>query len=130
MGSGELGGSEALVRWQHPELGLLPPGRFIGLAEDTGLILDIGEFVLREACSRTKVWQGRGFAGLRIAVNISARHFQQKNFSERLVEILGRTRVDPACLELALTETSIIEHTDAAVKVLGRSRKLGVKGAS
>src|SRR5258708_31492728 len=116
MGSGELGGSEALVRWQHPELGLLPPGRFIGLAEDTGLILDIGEFVLREACSRTKVWQGRGFAGLRIAVNISSRHFQHKNFSERLVEILGQTPPDPTCLELELAETSIIEKPAGTVR--------------
>jgi len=108
---------------------LLPPSRFIGLAEDTGLILDIGEFVLREACSRTKVWQSRGFAGLRIAVNISARHFQQKNFCERLVEILDQTRLDPTCLELELTETSIMENTDAAVKVLEQIRKLGVKVA-
>jgi len=129
LASGELVGSEALVRWQHPELGLLPPARFIGLAEDTGLILDIGEFVLRQACSRTKVWQGRGFAGLRIAVNISARHFQQKNFSERLVEILGQTRLDPTCLELELTETSIMENTDGAVRVLSQARKLGVKVA-
>jgi diguanylate cyclase (GGDEF)-like protein len=129
LASSAVVGSEALVRWQHPELGLLPPGRFIGLAEDTGLILEIGEFVLRQACSRTKVWQGRGFAGLRIAVNISARHFQQSNFSERLVEVLGWTRLDPKCLELELTETSIMENTDAAVKVLTQIRRLGVKVA-
>ena len=127
--SGAVVGSEALIRWQHPELGLLPPGRFIGLAEDTGLILDIGEFVMRDACARTRAWQDRGFGRLRIAVNISARHFQEKNFSERLVEILTETRLDPTCLELELTETSIMENTDAAVRVLGQIRKLGVKVA-
>ena len=111
LASGEVVGSEALVRWQHPELGLLPPGKFIGLAEDTGLILDIGDFVMRDACARTRAWQDRGFGRLRIAVNISARHFQQRNFSERLVEILGETRLDPTCLELELTETSIMENT-------------------
>jgi diguanylate cyclase (GGDEF)-like protein len=127
--SGAVVGSEALIRWQHPEFGLLLPGRFIGLAEDTGLILDIGEFVMRDACARTRAWQDRGFGRLRIAVNISARHFQQKNFSERLVEILTETRLDPTCLELELTETSIMENTDAAVRVLGQIRKLGVKVA-
>lgn len=127
--SGAVVGSEALIRWQHPDLGLLLPGRFIGLAEDTGLILDIGEFVMRDACARTRAWQDRGFGRLRIAVNISARHFQEKNFSERLVEILTETRLDPTCLELELTETSIMENTDAAVRVLGQIRKLGVRVA-
>ena len=122
-------GSESLVRWQHPQLGLLPPARFIGLAEDTGLILDIGDFVLRDACARTRAWHDRGFGGLRIAVNISARHFQEQDLSERLVEILGETRLDPKSLELELTETSIMENTDVAVKVLARIRKLGVRVA-
>jgi diguanylate cyclase (GGDEF)-like protein len=127
--SGEVVGSEALVRWQHPELGLLPPGRFIGLAEDTGLILDIGWFVMRAACICTRSWQDRGFGRLRIAVNISARHFQQRDFLDRLMEILGDTRLDPTCLELELTETSIMENTEAAAKLLGRIRKLGVRVA-
>ena len=127
LASGEVVGSEALVRWQHPELGLLPPSKFIGLAEDTGLILDIGEFVMRDACARTRVWQERGLGRLRIAVNISARHFQQRNFSERLVEILGETRLDPTSLELELTETSIMENTDSAARLLHQIRKLGVK---
>jgi diguanylate cyclase (GGDEF)-like protein len=126
LASGEVVGSEALVRWQHPELGLLPPGKFIGLAEDTGLILDIGDFVMRAACASTRAWQDRGFGRLRIAVNISARHFQQEDFPERLVEILGETRLDPTCLELELTETSIMENTESAAKLLGRIRKLGV----
>lgn len=122
-------GSEALVRWQHPEMGLLLPAHFIGLAEDTGLILDIGDFVMRAACIQTRAWQDRGLGRLRIAVNISARHFQQKDFLDRLVEILGETRLDPTCLELELTETSIMENTESALKVLSQLRKLGVRVA-
>ena len=129
LASGEVVGSEALVRWQHPELGLLPPGKFIGLAEDTGLILDIGDFVMRAACAQTRAWQDRGLGRLRIAVNVSARHFQQKDFLDRLVEILGETRLDPTCLELELTETSIMENTESAVKLLSQIRKLGVRVA-
>jgi EAL domain-containing protein (putative c-di-GMP-specific phosphodiesterase class I) len=110
-------------------LGLLPPGRFIGLAEDTGLIMDIGWFVMRAACASTRAWQDQGFSRLRIAVNVSARHFQQKDFLDRLVEVLGETRLDPTSLELELTETSIMENTEQAAKLLGRIRNLGVKVA-
>ena len=108
---------------------MLPPGKFIGLAEDTGLILDIGDFVMRAACAQTRAWQDRGLGRLRIAVNVSARHFQQKDFLDRLVEILGETRLDPTCLELELTETSIMENTESAVKLLSQIRKLGVRVA-
>lgn len=127
LAAGEVVGFEALVRWQHPEFGLLAPARFIGVAEDTGLILEIGDFVMRAACNQIRSWQNRGMGRLRIAVNISARHFQQKNFLDRLVDILGETRLDPTCLELELTETSIMESTEAAVKLLTQIRKLGVK---
>jgi diguanylate cyclase (GGDEF)-like protein len=122
-------GLEALVRWQHPEMGLLLPGHFIGLAEDTGLILDISDFVLRAACTQIRAWQDQGLGRLRIAVNISARHFQQKDFLDRLVDILGETRLDPTCLELELTETSIMENTESALKVLSQLRKLGIRVA-
>ena len=129
LASGEVVGSEALVRWQHPEMGLLLPGHFIGMAEDTGLILDIGDLVLRAACSQTREWQEGGFGRLRIAVNVSARHFLQRDFLDRLVEILGETRLDPNCLELELVETSIMEDTEAALSVLTQLRKLGVRVA-
>lgn len=129
MVSGEVVGSEALVRWQHPELGLLLPGSFIGLAEDTGLILDIGWFVMRAACSSTRSWQDRGFGRLRIAVNISARHFQQADFLDRLIDILSETRLDPTDLEIELTETLIMENPESAAILLGRIRDLGVKVA-
>jgi len=129
LASREVVGSEALVRWQHPEFGLLPPARFIGLAEDTGLILDIGDLVMRAACAQTRTWQDRGHNRLRIAVNVSARHFQQANFLDRLVDILGETRLDPTCLELELTETSIMENTESAVALLTQIRGLGIKVA-
>jgi diguanylate cyclase (GGDEF)-like protein len=129
LASGEVAGLEALVRWQHPETGLLLPEHFIDLAEDTGLILDIGDFVMRAACTQARAWQDRGFGRLRMAVNVSARHFQQKDFLERLVDILAETKLDPTCLELELTETSIMENTESAVKVLLQLRKLGVRVA-
>jgi len=93
------------------------------------LILDIGEFVMRAACTQARAWQDGGFGRLRMAVNVSPRQFQQKDFLERLMEVLSDTRLDPACLELELTETSVMENTGLAVKVLSRIRKLGVKVA-
>jgi len=125
----EIVGTEALVRWQHPDLGMLPPAKFIGLAEDTGLIVDIGDLVMRTACAQTRKWQDQGLGQLRIAVNISARHLQQPNFLERIEKILGDTRLDPAYLELELTETSIMENAESGAKLLSEIRKLGVKVA-
>jgi len=120
-------GVEALVRWQHPELGILPPARFIGLAEETGLIIEIGETVLRRACRQTLDWEAQGHGRLRMAVNISARHFQQKGFLERIIAILDETGLDPKRLELELTETSIMENAAAAADLLGQLRALGVR---
>jgi len=117
------------VRWCHPEFGVLPPAKFIGLAEDTGMIVDIGNFVLRTACAQTRAWQDRGFGRLRIAVNVSARHFQQANFFERVVQTLTETRLDPVCLELELTETSIMENPEAAAELLTEIRDLGARVA-
>jgi EAL domain-containing protein (putative c-di-GMP-specific phosphodiesterase class I) len=129
LASGEVAGFEALIRWQHPEMGLLLPGHFIGLAEDTGLILDLGDFVMRTACTQARAWQDAGFGRLRMAVNVSARQFQQKDFLERLVENLSDTRLDPTCLELELTETSMMESAELAARLLARIRRLGVKVA-
>jgi diguanylate cyclase (GGDEF)-like protein len=125
--SGKVVGLEALVRWQHPDLGLLLPVEFIGLAEDTGLILDIGELVMRTACTQTRAWQDQGLRDLRMAVNVSARQFQQKGFPERVAQVLSEAGLDPECLELELTETSIMENAESAVKVLSEIRELGVR---
>ena len=127
LATDEVVGVEALVRWRHSELGILPPANFIGLAEETGLIIDIGETVLRRACLQTLEWEARGYGQLRMAVNISARQFQQKLFFERIVAILDETGLDPKRLELELTETSIMENAGAAADLLQRLRALGVR---
>ena len=127
FGSGKVVGAEALIRWQHPDLGLLQPLEFIPLAEDTGLIVAIGAWVMRQACTQAESWHKNGLTDLGIAVNVSARQFQQKAFFESVVQVLGETGLSPACLELELTETSIMEKAESAVALLTDIRKLGVK---
>jgi len=127
LATDEVVGVEALVRWRHPELGILPPANFIGLAEETGLIIEIGETVLRRACLQTLEWEAGGYGQLRMAVNISARQFQQKHFFEHIVAILEETGLDPKRLELELTETSIMENAVDATDLLHRLRALGVR---
>jgi EAL domain-containing protein (putative c-di-GMP-specific phosphodiesterase class I) len=122
-------GAEALVRWQHPTLGLLPPSEFIPLAEDTGLILQLGAWVMRTACAEARTWRADGSKKMRVAVNVSACEFGRPDFFESMVEILQQTGLDASCLELELTETTIMENADAAVKLLTEIRKLGVKVA-
>jgi len=117
---------EALVRWQHPRLGLLPPSEFLGLAEDTGLILDISTSVMRSACIQTRQWQLEGLSNLRIAVNVSPRQFRQKDLVDRILQILSDSRLSPSSLELELTETSIMDNPESTAKILTEIRRLGV----
>jgi diguanylate cyclase (GGDEF)-like protein len=119
-------GVEALVRWQHPELGLVPPGDFIPLAEETGLILPIGEWALREACRQNRSWQDRGVARMRVGVNISARQFRQQSLAETVMRILEETELAPDLLELELTESSIMSNAEAAIDVLTQLQIRGV----
>ena len=125
--TGKLVGCEALVRWQHPRLGLLGPGDFIGLAEDTGLILDIGTLVINAACRQMRRWQRQGLWPLRIAVNVSARQFHDQTFGDRLVAALSETELGAQNMELEITETAIIENFDSAIATLSALRKLGMK---
>ena len=127
LNSKRIVGKEALVRWQHPELGLLPPADFIDLAEKTGLILDIGHEVLRSACIQTRRWQLDSFPDLNLAVNVSARQLKQEDFLSKLVDILHESEIDPASLELELTETSIMENPESAAQLLAEIRRMGVK---
>jgi diguanylate cyclase (GGDEF)-like protein len=113
-------GVEALVRWQHPQLGLLLPAEFIPMAEANGLILPIGEWVLRTACRQNREWQERGFAAMRVGVNVSARQFQQQHLAEIVLQILEETGLAPEYLDLELTESSIMNNAQAAVDVLAR----------
>lgn len=120
-------GVEALLRWQHPQYGLILPAEFIALAEDTGLIGPIGEWVLRRACLQNKKWQKQGIGPIQVAVNICSRQFQEKDLAETVVGILEETKLDPQFLELELTESSIMENADRAASVLIRLKNLGVR---
>lgn len=125
--SGKVVGTEALIRWQHPQFGLLPPGDFISLAEETGLIVDIGALVLRAAAVQTRQWQVHACPDCHVAVNVSARQLQQRDFVSRLVAILAESELDPASLELELTETSLVQNSDAIATALTDIRSMGVK---
>lgn len=119
-------GVEALVRWQHPTLGLIPPEDFIPLAEDTGLIVPIGEWVLRTACLQGRRWQDQGFAPVKIAVNLSARQFHDQDLSQTVIRILEETGLSPKYLELELTESSIMQNAEFASEMLSRLKSMGI----
>ena len=119
-------GVEALVRWQHPTLGLISPSEFIPLAEYTGLIVPIGEWVLRSACLQGRRWQDEGFAPVPIAVNISARQFHDQDLSQTVIEILEETGLSPRYLELELTESSIMQDAEFAAGMLSRLKNMGI----
>lgn len=126
LSSADIVGCEALVRWQHPQLGLLAPAEFLDLAESTGLIVDISECVLHTACRQTRQWQEQGRTNLRLAVNISARHFRQKDFTGRILKIVTDSGLNPRSLELELTESSIMENPEAAASILREIREIGI----
>lgn len=117
---------EALVRWHHPSLGLISPRVFIPLAEENGLIVPIGEWVLRTACAQNKAWQDAGMPPLRIAVNLSARQFQEPGMVETISQILAETGLAPACLELEITETTAMQNVDFTSAVLQELHDMGV----
>ena len=119
-------GVEALVRWQHPQLGMLSPIEFIPLAEDNGLILPLGEWVLRTACRQNRAWQQKGFAAKRVGVNVSARQFQQQHLAEVVLQILEETGLAPECLDLELTESSIMSNAQATIDALTKLKARGV----
>jgi diguanylate cyclase (GGDEF)-like protein len=119
-------GVEALVRWQHPQFGLVSPSEFIPLAEDTGLIVPIGEWVLRQACEQNRRWQDEGFAPVQVAVNISGRQFHDRDLSQTVIRILNESGLAPNHLELELTESSIMHNSEFAANVLTRWRNMGI----
>ncbi|HUJ78859.1 MAG TPA: EAL domain-containing protein [Nitrospiria bacterium] len=119
-------GMEALIRWQHPDKGLIRPADFIPMAEETGLITPIGEWVLREACRQLKVWQANGLPIDRVSVNLSARQFQQPTLVKMLKGIITESGVAPHTLELELTE-SIMQHQDKAIRILEELHALGIQ---
>jgi EAL domain-containing protein (putative c-di-GMP-specific phosphodiesterase class I) len=104
---------EALIRWKHPELGMVAPHRFIGMAEETGLIVPIGAWVLQTACAQAKAWQDAGHGPLRIAVNLSPRQFSEPNLVASIAEVLRHTGLPPSCLEIELTEGLFMQRRRA-----------------
>jgi diguanylate cyclase (GGDEF)-like protein/PAS domain S-box-containing protein len=126
MHTGRTVGMEALIRWNHPTLGMLSPVRFIGQAEETGLIVPIGDWVLRTACAQAAAWREAGLGDLRIAVNLSARQFGQHDLTQSIATTLRETGLPPHLLELELTESLVMTDIDHAVALLGELKVLGI----
>jgi diguanylate cyclase (GGDEF)-like protein/PAS domain S-box-containing protein len=124
--TGKISGMEALLRWRHPDFGMVSPSRFIPLAEETGLIVPIGEWVLREACRQNKAWQDAGMDRMRVSVNLSARQFRQQDIVEMTAAVLKETGLAPDCLELELTESYIMQNPEAAILTLEKLKKMEV----
>jgi len=128
LASGIAVGAEALIRWAHPELGLLPPARFISIAEDSGLIVPIGEWVLREACRQAMSWRkASGLLHLMCAVNLSAPQFKRSDLEKSVVSALSDSGLDPSSLDLELTESTLIQDTENVLHTVRRLKALGVK---
>ena len=125
--TGRVAGVEALIRWQHPLRGIVSPETFIPIAEETGMILSIGEFVLKTACRQLAVWRSQGLPPFRVAVNLSMRQFKQKNLPALLTEILARTGIEPHLLELEITESSAMDNPEETILHLRRLREMGVE---
>jgi diguanylate cyclase (GGDEF)-like protein len=125
--TGAVGGMEALLRWRHPELGMVSPARFIPLAEETGLILPIGKWVLKTACAQNVAWNGATGRPLCIAVNLSARQFADDRLFGDVVEVLRETGLAPELLELEITESMLMRDIDKAIDVLTQLKAMGVR---
>ncbi len=125
--TGRMIGAEALIRWRHPERGLVTPDSFIPVAEESGLIVPIGQWVQREACRQAIAWQAAGLRPVPIAVNISALEFRGQGFFERVRRILGETGLDPRLLELELTESALMESVASTAEMLWELKRMGLR---
>jgi diguanylate cyclase (GGDEF)-like protein/PAS domain S-box-containing protein len=124
--TGQVVAVEALIRWQHPQRGLVPPDQFISIAEETGQISAIGEWVLQTACAQNRAWQRAGFPPVRIAVNLSARQFQQKNLAQLIAQVLSETGLAPKYLEVEITESIAMQDLPLTIAVLKELQDMGV----
>lgn len=124
--TGEITAMEALLRWDHPELGLVSPAEFIPLAEETGLIIPLGAWVLKQACAQNKLWQDEGHFSLRVAVNLSGYQLQQPDFLELVQRTLDEVGMHPRYLELEITETVVMQNPDFTVSLLGQLCDMGI----
>jgi EAL domain-containing protein (putative c-di-GMP-specific phosphodiesterase class I) len=126
VASGKVRSVEALLRWQHPTRGLVMPGEFISIAEETGLILPIGTWVIREACRQARAWQQQGMPYLRIAVNVSPAQFRQSDFANVVRDALASYSLDPSYLEIELTEATLMSKAEKSSVMLEQLSRLGV----
>ena len=126
IATGRIIGLEALLRWQHPTLGLVPPDKFIRIAENIGMIVPIGEWVLRTACFQAREWQREGFLAARVAVNVSAVQFRQEGFCELIRSVLQETGLPPQCLELELTESLLLANAELMLLVFQKLEAMGL----
>jgi len=129
LASGAITGAEALIRWNHPTRGLVYPDQFIHIAEASGLILPIGNWVLREACRQARAWLDQGLPASTMALNVSALQLQQEDFVERLLSVLDESGFDPLSLELELTESVLMKNADSAARILKQVREKGIQVA-
>jgi diguanylate cyclase (GGDEF)-like protein/PAS domain S-box-containing protein len=126
IATGKITGMEALLRWQHPDLGLVPPDKFIRIAENSGLIVPIGEWVLRMACRQARKWQDEGLPAVSVAVNVSAVQFRQEGFCELIGRVLRETRLAPQYLELELTESLLLANAEVMLSVVQELKAMGL----
>ena len=124
--TGKITGMEALLRWYHPHFGLVSPDRFIPIAEETGTIVPIGEWVLRTACAQNQAWHAAGFGQLKMSVNLSVRQFQHPHIVDEIAKILHETGLDPQFLELEVTETTLMQNIDMARPILLGLQEMGI----
>jgi EAL domain-containing protein (putative c-di-GMP-specific phosphodiesterase class I) len=127
IGSGRISGVEALLRWRHPDLGVLAPDQFIPLAEETGLIVPIGKWVLETACAQNMAWQKQGVPALRMAVNLSPRQFTSETLLSDIEAALARSGMPPDLLELEITESTVMQNVERASRLLRAVKKMGVR---
>jgi diguanylate cyclase (GGDEF)-like protein len=127
LASGGVSGFEALLRWNHPQRGLVPPLEFVSILEDTGLIIPVGEWVIEEVCRQLRSWEAAGLLAPPVAINLSARQLQQDDLAGAIARIAGAAGVDPARLEFELTESMLMANPEAAVEILSRIKALGMR---
>lgn len=127
ISTGKIVGTEALLRWYHPEQGSVNPGLFIPLAEETGLVVQLGEWAIMEACRQNKAWQDQGLPPIKVSVNISARHFHRKDLTDMVSEVLKETGLDPKYLMIEITESTVIQNIEDTIGQLKKLRDMGTE---
>ncbi|NJN76884.1 MAG: EAL domain-containing protein [Synechococcaceae cyanobacterium RL_1_2] len=127
--TGDVICAEALIRWHHPHRGDIPPGKFIPIAEETGLIEPIGNWILEQACLQLKKWHSKGWHKLKLSINLSARQFNQRDICNKLVSIFKNAAVKTDCIELEITESTLVQHPAFAVRKLRQLAEMGIKVA-